>query len=77
MTISDPYRQLAALLALRNVSQRTLAKQLGISFQYLHDIFLNRRRAQTVRDRLVEEFKIPRELVEYRPPPVRSTAVAA
>ena len=44
-----------------------LARQLGLSRQYLYDIFQGNRPAPGVRKRLVEEFGFAPELVEYAP----------
>jgi transcriptional regulator with XRE-family HTH domain len=45
------------------LSQPKVARQLGITRQYLSDIFKDKRKAPLVRRRLIREIGIPAELV--------------
>jgi len=58
----------------QDLTVRTLAARLGITHQYLYDIFLNKRQSPKIRQRLVDEFKFPAELVRFEPPIERRAA---
>ena len=46
----------------RDLTQTKLARDLGISKQYLCDILQGRKRPQPIINRLVDELKFPRSL---------------
>ena len=56
----------------RNISQRRIARDLGISVQYLNDIIKGDRKAPHIRVRLICEFGVPPKLIEYHPPARRA-----
>lgn len=64
----DAHISLKLHLMRRGLSQRRIARELGITVQYLNDILQRRRKAPKLRNRLVEEFEIPAEylLIEGR-----------
>lgn len=64
---TDQHTEFKVHLIRRGLSQRKLARELGITVQYLNDVVRGRRKAHQVRVRLICEFGIPAELVEYRP----------
>jgi len=49
-----------------------IASQLGITKQYVSDIFAGKRKALRIRQRLVDELGIPAELVAWREPERRA-----
>lgn len=56
------------IFLLRNgLDQTRVAKALGVTKQYVHDIFHGRRKALQIRHRLVQELGFPPELIAYRP----------
>lgn len=61
-------------LVQRGLTMVELAARLGYKRQYLYDIFQGNRRALKVRQRLIDEFGFPEELVRYNPPPQRQAA---
>ena len=64
---TDPGMELKVWLLRHKLSQRRIAKQLGVSTQYLNFIVQGKRKGHSIRRRLVSEFGIPAELVNYRP----------
>lgn len=52
-------------LVRRSLSQRRIARALGISVVYLNQVIRGRRKGVNIRKRLVSEFGIPPELVGY------------
>jgi transcriptional regulator with XRE-family HTH domain len=64
---TDPAMELKVWLLRRGLSQRSIARQLGVSVQYLNIIVQGKRKGSAIRKRLVTEFGIPAELVNYRP----------
>jgi hypothetical protein len=61
-------------LVAQDLTVRTLAARIGITHQYLYDIFLNKRQGTKVRQRLVAEYGFPAELVRFEPPIERRAA---
>jgi len=61
------------IFLLRNgLDQPLIASQLGITKQYVSDIFAGKRKALHIRRRMVEEVGIPADLVEWREPDQRA-----
>ena len=61
------------IFLLRNgLDQPLIASQLGITKQYVSDIFAGKRKALRIRQRLVDELGIPAELVAWREPERRA-----
>jgi plasmid maintenance system antidote protein VapI len=58
------HTQLRIHLLERNLSQRGIAKKLGITVQYLNDVLRGRRSGSSIRGRLSSEFGIPSHLIQ-------------
>ena len=58
--------EITIFLLRKGITRPELARRLGITNQYLHDILHGKRRALHVRSRLVHEFGFPEDLVEYQ-----------
>jgi transcriptional regulator with XRE-family HTH domain len=59
--------ELKCWLVRHGLSQPKLARQLGITRQYLSFILKSQRKAQHIRRQLVVDFGLPAELVSYSP----------
>jgi transcriptional regulator with XRE-family HTH domain len=61
------------IFLLRNgLDQPLIAAELGITKQYVSDIFAGKRKALHIRRRMVDELGIPAELVAWREPDRRA-----
>ncbi len=60
------HTELKVHLMRRGLSQRQIARDLGITVQYLNDIIRGRRRAPSLRQRLIQDFEIPAQYLEEK-----------
>jgi transcriptional regulator with XRE-family HTH domain len=72
------HTELRVHLLRQGLSQRGLAKQLGITVQYLNDVLHGRRNGKPIRARLAAEFGIPHHLIrQYHQHQEKTEAAAA
>lgn len=61
-------KELRIWLVANDLTVAEIARQLGVSRQYLHHLLHNRRPGHSTRQRIVREFGCPPDLVRYSPP---------
>jgi len=59
--------QLRIWLLEHGLSQRAIARRLGVSPQYLNQVLLGRKPGLGIRRRLVRELGFPEDLIAYEP----------
>ncbi len=64
---TDRHTELRIHLLRIGVSQRQIAIRLGVCFQQLNQVLLDKRPGRELRRRLVEEIGLPADLVGYKP----------
>lgn len=65
--LQEQYTELKVHLLRRGLSQRRIAKEIGISQQWLSDVLTKGWPAPHIRKKLIRKYKIPAELVKYHP----------
>lgn len=64
---TDRHTELRIHLLRIGLSQRQIAMRLGVCFQQLNQVLLNKRPGRHLRRRLVEEIGLPAHLVGFDP----------
>jgi transcriptional regulator with XRE-family HTH domain len=63
---SLPIVEIKVFLLRKGLDQPTVARQLGITKQYLNDILHGKRKALHIRNRMVEELGFPPQLINWK-----------